>query len=539
MVTDLRPDVILGTTTAVVDAVRVAGHYHIPSAVYIQSYEILEPSDAERQAWGVPRQKSYRSAEEAAFVFRAADRVFSCSRHMKRFLEGKHGVGSEVLYPEFDDEVMLLGDSDERRPEYITGLCGFRHKGAKIFLGLADAFPGERFLLVGHPTNEVDLGYRRRFEARENIELSGRQRPREFLTKSKLVLVPSQLPEPFGRIAVEALANRIPVLASMTGGLEEIIDDSSMGCEALPGGKLYTSTGIESRGGCCRRRRSRDEGPMVAFYGDTKRRSAYGKAFAHQDDVCLVIKDHSRDPFYRGLTYKREIQDLVTSGLAAEILYIDEFLSTEELASLYRTCDVGVFPYRAEGFCIPILEAMASGVPSMVPNLGAATDFCSNDTSFLMPAVRIRLPIHQHFKTNLGFEEDIDAVDFPEVRVQTLIEFLQRACRASEDDLNRKSLAGIQVARQRHRKSSRLLFNCTFKDGSDRARCRESTAGGDEARPSRRERTRCGRTGAMSFFSKRRCSKAPPLTRRGKTGRMKELLGCWSTIRGVSLPSCI
>ena len=50
---------------------------------------------------------------------------------------------------------------------------------------------------------------------------------------SRVVLVPSRWPEPFGRIAVEAMACGIPTLVSRTGGLAEIVALSQLGIDAF------------------------------------------------------------------------------------------------------------------------------------------------------------------------------------------------------------------------------------------------------------------------------------------------------------------
>merc|ERR1711934_865780 len=59
---------------------------------------------------------------------------------------------------------------------------------------------------------------------------------------------------------------------------------------------------------------------------------------------------------------------------------------TTELASLYTAADVLVHPFRGEGFGMPITEAMSSGIPVIVPGYGAAVDFVSNSTGWLVDA---------------------------------------------------------------------------------------------------------------------------------------------------------
>jgi len=177
--------------------------------------------------------------------------------------------------------------------------------------------------------------------------------------------------------------------------------------------------------------------------------SAYAEAFSAADDVMLVVKDHSADLFYREDTIRRRLFALMNDPGAPRIAYIDRFLSDEALASLYRACDVAVFPYRAEGFCLPILECMAAGTPAIVPNFGACLDFCSEETSYPMPVQRINMPVHGRFKVAMGFADDVEAVDFCEVRVATLAAFLRRAYEESEASRARKAAAGACVAHGR------------------------------------------------------------------------------------------
>jgi glycosyltransferase involved in cell wall biosynthesis len=120
--------------------------------------------------------------------------------------------------------------------------------------------------------------------------------------------------------------------------------------------------------------------------------AAYRLAFDASDDVCLVIKDVGTRSSYKGQTSGARIRALQARGRGPAIVYLDATLPEPELAGLYRACDVLVHPYRGEGFGLPILEAMACGVPAIVTNGGACLDFCDDDNSVLVPARRRFLP---------------------------------------------------------------------------------------------------------------------------------------------------
>lgn len=102
---------------------------------------------------------------------------------------------------------------------------------------------------------------------------------------------------------------------------------------------------------------------------------AYIESFSQADDVCLVVKDMGGDSFYKGQTAKEAIEEAGKNPDAPDIIYNDKYLTEEEMAALYRSCDVFISPYRGEGFSMPTLEAMASGLPVVVTKGGATDDF--------------------------------------------------------------------------------------------------------------------------------------------------------------------
>lgn len=117
----------------------------------------------------------------------------------------------------------------------------------------------------------------------------------------------------------------------------------------------------------------------------------YARTFTANDDVCLVIKAAGADGAYRGSTIEAALQQIRANPDAPEIEYLTDNLSDQQVASLYRSCDVLVHPYRGEGFGMPIAEAMACGLAPIVTGYGAALDFCDADTAYLIPAREVGL----------------------------------------------------------------------------------------------------------------------------------------------------
>lgn len=167
---------------------------------------------------------------------------------------------------------------------------------------------------------------------------------------------------------------------------------------------------------------------------------AYVKTFTASDNVRLVVKDMGGDSFYHGQTAKDFIEKLKAAPGAPQINYTDAYLSEEEMAELYRSCDVLVSPYRGEGFSLPALEALACGLPIIVTEGGATDDFADESVGWLIPAGRrsIGNAISGHELTAEGFLLEPDG--------EALSEIL-RYCYNNPAECKAKGLAGSLRAR--------------------------------------------------------------------------------------------
>jgi glycosyltransferase involved in cell wall biosynthesis len=113
---------------------------------------------------------------------------------------------------------------------------------------------------------------------------------------------------------------------------------------------------------------------------------AWAEAFGPDDDVALVIKDFGTTTWYRGQNASEQLRRFAERPDVAPVVYFDQDLPAREVASLYRSADVLVAPYRGEGFCMPALEAMACGLPVIHTGTGPTAEFVPEDAGWALAA---------------------------------------------------------------------------------------------------------------------------------------------------------
>lgn len=107
---------------------------------------------------------------------------------------------------------------------------------------------------------------------------------------------------------------------------------------------------------------------------------AYFEEFNIHDDVTLIIKSFPNPDN----NLNEIIQSIQTPDSPEIILIEDPSLTEDQLASLHKQADCEVYPTRAEGFGLPILEAMYFEKPVIVTGYSGQMDFCNEDNSFLL-----------------------------------------------------------------------------------------------------------------------------------------------------------
>ena len=114
------------------------------------------------------------------------------------------------------------------------------------------------------------------------------------------------------------------------------------------------------------------------------------KAFPNNDKVRLVLVADNSFPV-DGMNSTEE--RLKHYGLEDERIIIKHFLSINELVHLYQTSDCYISCSRAEGWNLPLMEAMACGCPTISSSHESQLDYC-NHISHLIETKEMKQPDH-------------------------------------------------------------------------------------------------------------------------------------------------
>lgn len=128
--------------------------------------------------------------------------------------------------------------------------------------------------------------------------------------------------------------------------------------------------------------------------------------FSPSDDVTLHIHSPSMEYSlrYQGISIKQWIDSIANRKPHAPITISSNYISDEALSKFMRNFQVFVLPTKGEGFGLPILQASALEIPSIVTNYSGVLDIVDDNSGFLIDYTLKDIPLQYlpYFRNYIG-----------------------------------------------------------------------------------------------------------------------------------------
>lgn len=183
--------------------------------------------------------------------------IISTSKFVKDYVLGHWERESTIIKPlvEIENYIMKKEEFSPFENEFIFMFNPLERKGGLVFKEIANRLPSLKFgtvlgwssLKEKPDSNTFSEEYIKRITESEGSVFDGslpeyvnfdncnnikvfppENNPKKLYKKIRILLVPSQWEEAFGRVAIEAMANGIPVIASDIAGLRDSVGDGGI-----------------------------------------------------------------------------------------------------------------------------------------------------------------------------------------------------------------------------------------------------------------------------------------------------------------------
>lgn len=177
--------------------------------------------------------------------------IIATSEIVKKYIKKNWNRNAKRIMPLVEKEDYVISrDFKPFNNEYIVMFNPLIRKGGEVFKKIAKRLPNQKFATVlgwsslkrNPSSNKFSREYIKRitesegstfddslpdyvdFSGRPNVEIfKSEDDARLIYEKTKILLIPSQWEETFGRVAIEAMVNGIPVIASDIAGLKNAV----------------------------------------------------------------------------------------------------------------------------------------------------------------------------------------------------------------------------------------------------------------------------------------------------------------------------
>lgn len=164
---------------------------------------------------------------------------------------------------------------------------------------------------------------------------------------------------------------------------------------------------------------------------------AFNYAFGQYDDVELWMMNHN--PFLK----PHQVQDwenlYKNTKLGDKIRFQTRVSTHHEVSKIMEQACCGLFPARAEGWNLELLEMMAVNRPVITTNYSAHTEFCNKDNSYLLEVTET-----EPAEDGIWFHKQGNWAKLTQNHIKALAEFM-RHCYTKDIRTNQH---GIETAKK-------------------------------------------------------------------------------------------
>jgi GT2 family glycosyltransferase len=150
---------------------------------------------------------------------------------------------------------------------------------------------------------------------------------------------------------------------------------------------------------------------------------SFAEEFKETEDILLLLSVFNRDPT---IEVEEEIAKLELPPCPPIAVMVNPEFADYQMASLYRSADCFVLPTRGEGWGMPILEAMACGLPTITTSWSGPADFLHEGIGFPLE-VKSLVPAEARCPYYEGFEWAEPDADHLRARMREVVSDQERA----------------------------------------------------------------------------------------------------------------
>jgi glycosyltransferase involved in cell wall biosynthesis len=167
---------------------------------------------------------------------------------------------------------------------------------------------------------------------------------------------------------------------------------------------------------------------------------AWSKAFSGNENVELVL--HCHNPYIDDFNL-RKILTNISLDIRKPVIVSDPVNDISELVALYNSSDAFVLPTRAEGWGLPIIEAMACAKPVIVTDYSGHREYANQSNAYLIGVERMIDVQDPYF-----FESELDFGQWADPDLDHLVELLRQVYQNPHEARQKGRQARIDVCSQ-------------------------------------------------------------------------------------------